>query len=221
MFITADLFGCDPGHDRSNSATSIHTQTWNAMVDSSLSTGLGKRKRRSEDCDGASGVHHSALQRSSPASKGFLKLQGHDSASFDGNNERTYPLSVAASTYLTSDRRPVKQMRRLNPKVSLVKTPSHLMDIEPDLPPSSSHTEKRETRNDTDLRPCHACKTAPKRKRDLENYMECKRCDGRTCYICARECLGCRKAICKKCIVEVGQEGDPWCLECYSRHINT
>lgn len=211
------------------------------MVDSSLSTGLGKRKRRSEDCDGASGVQygwstdsptaananrmisssHSALQRSSPASKGFLKLQGHDSASFDGNNERTYPLSVAASTYLTSDRRPVKQMRRLNPKVSLVKTPSHLMDIEPDLPPSSSHTEKRETRNDTDLRPCHACKTAPKRKRDLENYMECKRCDGRTCYICARECLGCRKAICKKCIVEVGQEGDPWCLECYSRHINT
>lgn len=162
----------------------------------------------------------STSQRSSPTSRGLLKLHSHTTAP-DTNINRMYPVSVAASACHTSNRRPVKQMRRLNPKVSLSKMPSHLMDIEPDFAPNSPHPAKEHTHVGSDLRPCHACKTAPKRKRELENFMDCKRCDGRTCYICARECLGCRKATCKKCIVEVGEEGDPWCLECYSQQINT
>ena len=232
----ASLFGSDAMFDRFNSPTAIHTQSRNTMPESQA--GLGKRKRRMEDGDEGSRSRHERCSghtiqmdvdiagisnfhsRSSPISKGLLRLHGHGPI-FEASGSRMFPASAAASTYTTSDRRPVKQLRRLNPKIALVKAPSYLMDIEPDPTPSSSSTGSTESHTNSDLRPCHACKTAPKRKRDLENYMGCKRCDGRTCYICARECLGCHKAICKKCIVEVGEEGDPWCLECYSRHINS
>ena len=112
------------------------------------------------------------------------------------------------------DRRPVKQLKRVSPKASLVKSTSHLMDVDLDTPPQPSHAV-------SDLRSCHACQKAPKRKKDLENYMDCRRCEGRTCFICARQCVGCTKAICKKCIVEVGEDGDAWCLDCYSRNINS
>ena len=157
---------------------------------------------------------HSTQQRSSPTSKGLLKLHGYATPLENGTG-RMYAVSAAASTYITSERRPTKQIRRTNPKIALVKSTSHLMDIEP------SPTTSTNTTHNSDLRPCHACKTAPKRKRDLENYMECRRCDERACYICARICVACDKAICKKCIVEVGEEGDSWCLDCYSRRINS
>jgi len=202
------------------------------MVDTQSTPSLGKRKRRAEsDEEGHKFKYDSAYssllnenantvvfsghftqQRSSPASKGLIKLHGY-APSTDTKSSRMYP--VSAATYITSERRPTKQMRRTNPKVALVMSTSHLMDIEPDPAPSST------MHSNSDLRPCHACKTAPKRKRDLENYMDCKRCDERACYICARICVGCEKATCKKCVVEVGEEGDSWCLDCYSRRIDS
>jgi hypothetical protein len=113
--------------------------------------------------------------------------------------------------------------KRLSPKATLVKTPSHLMDIDLDLdlPSPCQRTDVQpHTQPVSDLRSCHVCNKAPKRRKELENYLDCRRCEGRTCFICARQCAGCSKAICKKCIVEVGEEGDAWCLDCYSRNIN-
>lgn len=96
------------------------------------------------------------------------------------------------------------------------------MDLDLDLDaPAAPVCESRAVPAVSDLRSCHACNKAPKRKKDLENYLDCRRCEGRTCFICARQCVGCDKAICKKCIVEVGEEGDAWCLDCYSRNINS
>jgi hypothetical protein len=198
------------------------------MVDTQSAPSLGKRKRHDEGHKiryvSATALNvrnntnmmdrsgHSTPHRQSPGSKGLLKLHEHAHA-FDNNSSRMYP--VSAATYMASDRRATKQLRRTIPKVTLVKTGSHLMDVDFD-PAPSIHTN-----SDSDLRPCHACKTAPKRKRDLENYMDCRRCVERACYICARICMGCEKAICKKCIVEVGEEGDSWCLDCYSNNINS
>jgi hypothetical protein len=153
-------------------------------------------------------------QRTSPA----RHTQAHSTSP---NRDLPYSVCSPPSMYSTSDRRPVKQMKRYSPKATLVKSTSHLMDIETDFPPSISGPETQ-PRPVTDLRPCHACKSAPKRRKDLENYLDCRRCVGRTCYICARQCFGgCGKAVCKKCIVEVGEEGDPWCLDCYARNINS
>lgn len=211
VYITSNLFGSNVMHDRAASPNTIHPQSWNTMVDTQSTPSLGKRKRRAEsDEEGHKVSGHSSQQRSSPASRGLLKLHGYAPQT---DNSRMYP--VSAATYISSERRPTKQMRRTNPKIALVKSTSHLMDIEPD-PAPSTHTNTH-----SDLRPCHSCKTAPKRKRDLENYMECKRCDERACYICARICVGCERATCKKCVVEVGEEGHSWCLDCYSRRINS
>lgn len=150
-------------------------------------------------------------QRSSPSNRSFGRLHAHNTLSYESNRNLTYPMLS------TPERRPVKQIKRLSPKASLVKSASHLMDIDLELPPSVAKVEAH-SHHVTDLRSCHACKSAPKRRKDLENYLDCRRCDGRTCYICARQCFGgCGKAVCKKCIVEVGEEGDPWCLDCYAR----
>lgn len=240
VYITSDLFNPESISERSASSAAVQAHIWSPMVDPQPTSGLGKRKRRIDAGDeGSSSQYDNFLshiicpdtdalrcstcpthQRSPPIGKGLLRLHGHDPA-FEAGNNRPWPHSMATATYLSTERRPIKQMRRLSPKAALVKSSSHLMDIEPDHPPSSPKAAKPDAHDASDLRPCHACKTAPKRKRDLENYMECKRCDGRTCYICARECSACQKPVCKKCIVEVGEEGDPWCLECYSRQINS
>jgi hypothetical protein len=228
VYITSDLFGGASTHNFEDTAASTH---WTSMTDSPHTAGLGKRKRLEGD-DGPSlyGNYTSSFsdttanskssncmhqQRSSPSSRGFARLHAHSASSFETNRNHAYPM------FSTSERRPVKQMKRLSPKASLAKSTSHLMDIDLDLPPT---VPKADTHSHpvTDLRSCHACKSAPKRRKDLENYLDCRRCDGRTCYICARQCFGgCGKAVCKKCIVEVGEEGDPWCLDCYARKINT
>ncbi len=202
VFITSDLFG----------PANIHTQPhnyWSTMTDTQQhAVGLGKRKRLQ---DGNGDVPHTSR---GPCSQ--------HPAAFDHNNERSYDLYAASSGYQTAEHRPIKQIKRINPKLALVKSTSHLMDTETStsLPVGFAHGQVQ-PHVVTDLRACHACKSAPKRRKDLENYMDCKRCDGRTCYICARQCLGgCGKKICKECIAEVGQEGDSWCLDCFQRQIN-
>ncbi|KAF1969185.1 hypothetical protein BU23DRAFT_539982 [Bimuria novae-zelandiae CBS 107.79] len=210
VYITPSLFGHDPAYNSFNFPTPTHPHIHNVMADSHVTAGLGKRKRRADDVtEGPNPKHISisstetdrsgsdsrmSLSRSSPTSEGFIR----------------------SSTSSNLERRPVKQMKRSNPR--LVKAPSHLMDIEVDMP-SSPPVQKAVTQPSSDLRSCHACGSAPKRKRDLENYLDCRRCEERTCYICARKCSGCQREICKECIVEIGKEGDPWCLECY-QHIN-
>ncbi|KAH8732897.1 hypothetical protein GQ44DRAFT_600751 [Phaeosphaeriaceae sp. PMI808] len=214
MYITSELFSVTaaPTHNCGDNTTSTSTSThWTTMTDAPHTAGLGKRKRPEEtdaECMRNSRLH----RRSSPLSRSLNRFQPHNHSPFDSN--RNLPYSIA---YFTPERRPVKQMKRLSPKPTLTKSTSHLMDIEPDMSPALSTT----TMN-LNTRPCHACKSAPRRRKDLENYMDCRRCDGRTCYICARQCFGgCGKAMCKKCIVEVGEEGDPWCLDCYARNLNS
>jgi hypothetical protein len=230
MYITSDLFGGAPTHTRGDTATSAY---WTAMPDSPHTASLGKRKRQEAE-EGpstygscrilsshtkANSICNSCSHqpRSLPASRGSTRPQLHTIPGLDSNRNLPYSVYSTSPILPHSERRPVKQMKRFSPKATLVKSTSHLMDIEPELPKANTHAH---TVND--LRPCHACKSAPKRRRDLENYLDCRRCDGRTCYICARQCFGgCGKAICKKCIVEVGEEGDPWCLDCYARNINS
>ncbi|KAF2635308.1 hypothetical protein P280DRAFT_195749 [Massarina eburnea CBS 473.64] len=229
VYITSGLFGSDGTcNDRPLSPISMHSDGLNDMSESQF--GNKKRKKGVEDVDGTSSRYDSnrgflsnmdinlaassKLQfRTSPTSRGvFNRSQGHDPASAS-NNHKMYPVSVAGH-HATSDRRPMKQMKRTNPK--LEKHPSHLMEIETELTPSSSERPQPSYAH-LNLRSCHVCSTAPKRKRELEEYMDCRRCEGRTCYICARQCFRCGKAICKKCTVEAGEEGDSWCLECFSQ----
>lgn len=100
---------------------------------------------------------------------------------------------------ISSGHRPMKQLKRTIPKITVPTTAS--------APPVHSSS---------DLRACHICHSAPKRKRDLENYLECESCAQRACFICARECAGgCRKQLCSRCSVEVGRVGDTYCLGCF------
>lgn len=196
MYITSDLFGSPPAHRREHDSTpKLRTSATQELYPA----GLGKRKRQTGD---ESPSRYNALLRGTHGPKHVVSsnlYETHDRPS--------------ASTF--QERRPMKQLKRSTPKITLNKSTSHLMDLaldSPDIP----------ARILCDLRSCHACNLAPKRRAELENYLDCQRCDGRTCFICARECVGgCGKAVCKRCIVEVGQEGDSWCLECYSRNINS
>jgi hypothetical protein len=200
VYITSDLFG--PTDTRNQP----HTY-WNTMTDSQHAVGLGKRKRLQ---DGDT-LHASRGPRT------------QHSPAFEHNSDRSYALYTASPEYTTLEHRPVKQVKRLTPKLALVKSTSHLMDIDnsTSLPMGFTNVQVQPPAV-TDLRACHACKSAPKRRKDLENYTDCKRCDGRTCYICARQCLGgCEKTVCTECTVEVGQEWDSWCLDCFSRKSNS
>jgi hypothetical protein len=221
VYITSDLFGPTTTHDWEHHNSANH---WPSMANEQHAAGLGKRKRQAGDegppiyegntlvggTPNADAIARNLTrqQRSSP-NRETTRLQFHNTPPFVNNGNLSYAVFPARANEYTSERRPMKQLKRLSPKATLVKSTSHLMDID-----THSHAV-------SDLRPCHACKLAPKRRKDLENYLDCRRCEGRTCYICARQCVGgCRKAICKKCIVEVGQEGEAWCLDCYSRNIN-
>lgn len=225
VYITPGLFGHNPTYSQYQFSAANRIHSYPDMVEPQLMAGPGKRKRSGEDItEGPSPKHISLcstdLDRSGPGSlpllsrsptcEGLIRLHpaAHGSAEY-----RTFPRS---SGPLNFERRPVKQMKRSTPK--LCKTPSHLMDIEVDTP-SSPPVQRAHIPATSDLRSCHACGTAPKRKRDLENYMDCRKCEQRTCYICARQCSGCQKDACKDCVVEVGEEGEPWCLTCY-QHIN-
>ncbi|KAF2281183.1 uncharacterized protein EI97DRAFT_366833 [Westerdykella ornata] len=107
--------------------------------------------------------------------------------------------SPPTTPIINPGRRPIKQLKRTSPKTNGCTAPTS-----PAVHASS------------DLRACHVCHSAPKRKRDLENYLECQSCSQRACFICARECAaGCHKQICSRCSVEVGKEGNTWCLGCF------
>lgn len=202
MYITSELFGGEPARLHYNNSTSLH---WDMMVDSPPAPvgGLGKRKRLEGDQDPSADRPHQQQRLTSPT--------------------HCYHIKTTPPPLNTTEHRPVKQMKRISPKATLTKSTSHLMDFEPELSRQSHDTHIHPPLQPvSNLRPCHACNTAPRRKKDLENYLDCLRCDGRTCYICARQCFGgCGKAVCKKCIVEVGEDGDPWCLDCYARDINS
>ena len=188
VYITPDLFGPVDTQSRPYHHWHIMTETPHDAA------GLGKRKRPQ---DGDAGN----------CSRGH---RPQHASTFDHNNERSYP---------AMEHRPMKQIKRSNPKLALIKSTSHPMDVDAGAVPSP-HFKDGSVRPHAaaDLRACHACKTAPKRKSDLENYMDCKRCVGRTCYICARQCLGgCGRKVCRECTAEVGQERDSWCLDCLQR----
>ncbi|KAH7372363.1 hypothetical protein BKA66DRAFT_423131 [Pyrenochaeta sp. MPI-SDFR-AT-0127] len=234
VYITSDLFGLTTTHDREHTSM---TTLWPTMASSQHMAGLGKRKRH--DADEGPSMHdslpdpyerrmpdhisnkHQIQHWPPPSARESTRSHTLDPLPFERHNNLSYALLLPTTNKTLTDRRPPKQLKRLGSRAMLIKSTSHLMDVESDLPSmcQQSHSTAHVA---TDLRPCHACNLAPKRNRDLVNYLDCRRCDGRTCYICARECVqGCGGAICKKCIVEVGQEGDSWCLDCYSKHINS
>jgi hypothetical protein len=232
MYITSDLFGGASAQSHRGTTLSTH---WNNMPDAEPAAGLGKRKRHDNGEEGpntydslwasrddnttddrSSCSHHHRPQH---ASRGFDRLQSHN-PHYDPHHNLSYAIYPAPPpTQALAERRPVKQLKRFSsPKASLLKSTSHLMEIENEPPSHLPHPPYPVS----DTRPCHACKSAPKRKRDLENYLDCKRCVERTCYICARVCFGgCGRTVCNTCIVEVGEEGDPWCLDCYARKLNS
>jgi hypothetical protein len=191
VYITSDLFGPAETHRQPH-------HHWHTMTDSQHdAASLGKRKRA---LDGET-THTSRGPRPQHTS------------TFDHSSERLH------SPYSTAEHRPMKQIKRSSPKLAVVKSTLHLMDTDasPSLPVVFRNAQVQ-SHAATDLRACHACKSAPKRKKDLENYMDCKRCVGRICYICARQCLGgCGREVCRECTAEVGQERDSWCLDCLQR----
>jgi len=196
VYITSDLFTTHgPDHPSSSTHGPPTTSPPHAL-------GLGKRKRQQagEDTRSHLSIREPSRSQSHPAAPPHT----HTSLAYT-----TYPAAQHSST--PAERRPWKHLKRLSPKSSAPckSAPHHnLMGVE--LAPSPA-----------DLRPCHVCRSAPRRNRDLENYLACRRCDQRTCYICARQCIrGCARAICNKCTVEVGQAGDAWCLDCFSRNLN-
>lgn len=190
VYITPGLFGPVDTHN------SPHHH-WHIMSDSHHDpASLGKRKR-SLDGDSAHSSRGSRPQHTS---------------SLDRNSDHTYSLRA-------TDQRPLKQTKRLSPKLALVKSTPHLTHTETSTSPAISTSAEVQPHAVDDLRACHACRSAPKRRKDLENYMDCKRCVGRTCYICARQCLGgCGRKVCKECTAEIGQEGDSWCLDCLQQN---
>ncbi|KAF2786633.1 hypothetical protein K505DRAFT_330226 [Melanomma pulvis-pyrius CBS 109.77] len=175
-----------------------------------------------DPAEGPSSITYMPLQRSSPPAGRALHKRHALVHTVSDNNTWTTLFTQTPTTYLATETRPQKQLKRTLPKKVpvLVKSTSHLMDIESEL--SSSASPRSSTSPTLDLRPCHICHTAPKRKKDLENYDECRRCQEHTCFICVRQCGdGCREKICRKCCVEVGEEGDTLCLDCYDRNVNS
>lgn len=225
MYITSELFGGlgDAGHLHCNNNASL--SYWNMMVDSPPVAGLGKRKRLEGDVD-PSAYDSNTKDQDSSETDYSRRGRPHQHQRLSSPSHRLHNCNKNTTTpppVDTAERRPVKQMKRISPKATLTKSTSHLMDLEHDLSKEGldAHTHSH-SHPMSDLRPCHACNSAPRRRKDLENYLDCLRCNGRTCYICARQCFGgCGKAVCKKCIVEVGEDGDPWCLDCYARDINS
>lgn len=188
VYITSDLFGPAETHNHSQ-------RNWHNMTDAQHGAGgLGKRKRNH---DGDAGL------------------------SSRGPRPQHTPIFNQSSDwpYTVAEHRPMKQIKRITPKLASAKSTPLLMDTNIDTsPPIGFMHGQVQPHVVTDLRACHACKSAPKRKSDLENYMDCKRCVGRTCYICARQCLGgCGRKVCRECTAEVGQERDSWCLDCLQR----
>lgn len=226
VYITSGLFGHDPAYSVHSFPEPNHT--YNDMVDSPAGAGLGKRKRRTDDdtegpspkhislsstdTDRTNPGHHVSQSRPSLTAEGYIRHHAHHPAAHEPSSQRPLPRHPGSTNH---ERRSVKQLKRSIPR--LMKAPSHLMDVEPEPTP----VQRPDTHHpQSDLRSCHACGTAPKRKRDLENYLDCRKCERRTCYICARRCSGCQRDVCRECVVEVGDEGEPWCLSCY-QHINT
>ncbi|KAF2109556.1 hypothetical protein BDV96DRAFT_585782 [Lophiotrema nucula] len=232
MYITSDLFGSTADSASSHQSNPCHTQPWNKMT---VDTGLGKRKRSKEEAtqteyggssgflDGARADLPSWLRSADQQPSPGKMLRVHSFPQGSVNNARPWrlPGGTTTATITTAPHRPFKQLKRVSPKKPpppLTKSTSHLMDTDE---PAASHpcpASSEPPPSSSDLRSCHICHTAPKRKSDLENFLECQSCEGRACYICARECAGgCQRQLCRKCCVEVGEEGNTWCLHCYQR----
>lgn len=181
------------------------------MVDAAAQASLGKRKRTQDLADGLTTNNHDGSAHSLPLSPSSRACRTH--------------IPIAASIINPTCGRPTKQFKRTcstnKPPTPLRKLPSHLMDTDYDCPRTNTVTPAPSPPiSASDLRACHICHSAPKRKSDLENYLECQVCAERACYICARECYGgCKKQVCSKCCVQVGENWDTYCLECYQRNI--
>ncbi|KAJ4372121.1 hypothetical protein N0V83_003894 [Neocucurbitaria cava] len=160
VYITSDLFGPTTTHDREHNPNPTF---WQNMATAQYSAGLGKRKRHEEEerpsqyetslratqelRPNHSSNNHQGHHRL-PPSEWVSHPQSFDPPPLGRDNTLAFALYSATMNAAASERRPVKQLKRHGPKAVLVKSTSHLMDIEPDLPPTVQLAV-------TDLRPCH------------------------------------------------------------------
>ncbi|EFQ95527.1 hypothetical protein PTT_06332 [Pyrenophora teres f. teres 0-1] len=165
VYITSDLFGPSTTNDWQHNTTPSY---WHTMAHEQHTAGLGKRKRQAADHGPPASM--SRPHRSSP-SRDATRMHHHNTPPFDSNSSLPYSSFPSKSCEHTSDRRPVKQLKRISPKATLAKSTSHLMDVDLDTP--APH--QPQSYAVSDLRSCHACKKAPTRKKDLENYLDCRR----------------------------------------------
>lgn len=220
MYITPDMFSSQSLR-RSAPASAFPLPNHNhrtIMVDATGQASLGKRKRTQDLNDGISTSNHHDSSVHSPQLSPSSKTCRRPQSSPHISSETTH-IPLAASIINPTVGRPTKQYKRTcpnnKPLTTLRKLPSHLMDTDCNITPATPPPIAA-----ADLRACHICHSAPKRKSDLENYLECQVCAERACYICARECYGgCKKQVCSKCCVQVGEDWDTYCLSCYQRNI--
>lgn len=228
MYITQELFGSPHSYSHFESS-SAHIHTRNIMTtDGSIDhQSLGKRKRRLEVTEGPNvRPRHNEETALEDHTQGSQESYRSSSPSTTCGSRPPLKPSPETTSSRLSDPRPTKQPRRIAPKKTLFqKQPSFLMDVEEPnsvdsgiVPPHSSTLASIPLQIPTsDLRPCHICQKAPKRKSDMDNYLSCSRCLGRACFICARNCVKCHKDLCSGCCAEVGEEGDAWCVGCLQK----
>lgn len=220
MYITQELFG-SPYNSSHFESSSPHIHTWNTMtIDSPPDhQSLGKRKRCLDLLEGPN-VRPRHAEEDDHAQ--YPQDANRSQSTTTCGSRSPMKISPETASSKPSNLRPTKNPRRLvfPKKVTFQKQASfQMMDVEPEnfdptsnLPQALTFPTKPPTT--TNLQPCHICKKAPKRKSDLDNYLECSRCIGRTCFICVRNCVKCHKDLCSTCCKEIGEDGDTWCRDC-------
>ncbi|KAI1530994.1 hypothetical protein PtrCC142_008591, partial [Pyrenophora tritici-repentis] len=126
VYITSDLFGPSTTNDwQHNTAPSY----WHTMAHEQHTTGLGKRRRQVTD-DGQPANMSRPHHRSSPSCDATFRMHHPNTPPFDSNSSLSYSSFPSKSCEYTTDRRPVKQLKRVSPKATVVKSTSHLMDVD-------------------------------------------------------------------------------------------
>ncbi|KAF2099390.1 hypothetical protein NA57DRAFT_55360 [Rhizodiscina lignyota] len=219
MYITSELF-LTP--DSPNCGHHDKFTSWDAMPGATIRPVplevLGKRKRRLDAVETSKQNASPLRSKSWPQDqKQALPYPASDVAivqTMHTDSHSLRPILESPHNDETPEIHPSKIRRKiLPPKLHCVVLSEKASGNKaPPRPPSISPV----------LQPCHICHKAPKLKTDLDAYIDCSRCNERTCYICIRQCVGgCQgNTICSGCCVEEGEDGTVFCLGCLAAGID-